>query len=92
VSTVTVVVADGKLVREVAHGHVRSLAEQEARILVIPEVVAEMLLEVVPLLTLGAEPGDGPIGENAVQDYQALDRALDRDSPSVPVVRPPMAA
>ena len=49
--------------------------------------VAQALFEVAPLLAFGAEPGDGPIREHAVQDHQALDRPVDRDSPAVPVVR-----
>ena len=87
VPVVIPLVADGELVREVPHGHVRSLAEHQPRILVVPEAVAEALFEVAPLLAFGAEPGDGPIREHAVQDHQALDRPVDRDSPAVPVVR-----
>lgn len=64
---VIVVAADGELVREVAHGHLRALAEHEARILVVPEMLAEVLLEIMTFLALAAEPGDGPIGEHAVQ-------------------------
>ena len=73
--------------REVAHGHVGSRAEYQPRILVVPEMVAEALFEVAPLLAFGAEPGDGPIREHAVQDHQALNGAFDRDSPAVSVVR-----
>jgi hypothetical protein len=40
VSAAIAVVADGELVREVAHGHVRSLAKDHARILVVPKMIA----------------------------------------------------
>lgn len=39
------VVADWKLVWEVPHGHVRSLAEDEARVLVVLEAVTQPLLK-----------------------------------------------
>jgi hypothetical protein len=87
VSLVIAVVPDGQLVREVAHGHVRFPAEYQPRILVVPDMVAEALFEIAALFAFRAKPGDGPIREHAVQDHQAFDRPLDRDSPAVPIVR-----
>ena len=80
-------VAYWELVGEVPHGDVWFLAEHQPRILVVPESVAEALFEVPTLFALGAEPGDGPIREHAVQDHQAFDRPVDSGSSSVPVVR-----
>jgi len=38
-------------------------------------------------VAFGTEPGWQSVSEHAVQDHQALDGAVDRDSPAVPVVR-----
>jgi hypothetical protein len=53
----------------------------------IPEVVAQALLEVAPLLALRGEPVDGPVRENRVQDHQTMNRPVDCDASSISVVR-----
>jgi hypothetical protein len=88
-SAVIAVAADGKLLREVAHGHGQSLAEYQPRILVVPDAITQALFEVAALLTFGAEPCDGPVSEYTVQDHQAFDRPVDRNSATVAVVRLP---
>ena len=55
--------------------------------LVVPDTVAQARLKVASFFALRAESGDGPIGEHAVQDHQVLNRSVDRDSPTVAVVR-----
>jgi hypothetical protein len=50
-------------------------------------MVAEAIFEVAPLLAFRAKPRDGPIPEHTIQDHQALNGPVDRDSSAVPVVR-----
>jgi hypothetical protein len=92
VSVSIALVADRELVREIPYGDVRCPAEDQPRILIVPEGVAKTLFEVAPLLAFGAQPGDGPIREHAVQDHQALDRPVDRGSPAVLLSGSPMVA
>lgn len=69
------VVADGELIREVAHGNVRSLAEDQPRILVVPEVVAQSLFEVAPLLA--SEPSQ-VTGRSASTPSRTVKRSMPR--------------
>ncbi len=79
-------VPDGQLVREEADGLPRRPSEDQPGILGVAQVEAPQCAKVRALLAFGAEPGQRPVHQHAVEHQQTLKGLLDGRPAAVPIV------
>ena len=75
------------LLGEKSGGLFGAAAEREVRIPVVRQVPLERLVEVRPLVALGAQPAVAAVGQHGVQEHQALDEAAQRRGLSMTIIR-----